>query len=153
MPIDNRIVEFENTYLLTDFNRNARVGHGCRQAGKRLRAAQAHRQLEDLQRVQKSRRCRLAADNVERKRGARTQALSREQTAGGGGFVVMREVVNPFHLVVVAQIIRYVPRILVGLFHSQAQRFERAAEHPAGMRIQLGADRASQRLDVFHDGF
>ena len=65
----------------------------------------------------------------------------------------MSEVVNPFHLVVVAQIIRHEPRILVGLFHAQAQRFERAAEHPAGMRIKLGADRAPQRLDILHQGF
>ena len=94
----------------------------------------------------------LAADNIERKSGACTKALPREHTSGGRGFVVMSEVVNPLHLVVVAQIIRHEPRILVGLFHPQAQRFERAAEHPAGMRIQLGADRASQRLDVFHEG-
>ena len=63
----------------------------------------------------------------------------------------MSEVVNPLHLVVVAQIVSHEPRILVRPFHPQAQRFERAAEHPAGMRIQLGADRASQRLDLFHE--
>ncbi len=41
----------ENAYFLADVSRNAGVGHACRQAGKRLGAAQAHRQLEDLQRV------------------------------------------------------------------------------------------------------
>ena len=65
---------------------------------------------------------------------------------------VMSEVVDLLHLVVVAQIIRHQPRVLVGLFHPQAQRFERPAEHPAGMGVQLGADRASQRLDVLHEG-
>src|SRR6266404_4125134 len=65
MPIDSRGVE--NAYFLADFSRNAGVGHACRQAGKRLGAAQAHRQLEDLQRVQEFERRGLAADNVERK--------------------------------------------------------------------------------------
>src|SRR2546430_8679354 len=56
----------ENAYFLADVSRNAGVGHACGQAGKRLGAAQAHRQLEDLQRVQEFERRRLAADNVER---------------------------------------------------------------------------------------
>ena len=49
----------------------------------------------------KPERRRLAADNVERKRGSRAQALSREHAAGGGGFVVMGEVVNLLHLIVI----------------------------------------------------
>src|ERR1700674_2487011 len=61
----------ENTYFLADVSRNAGVGHACGQAGKRLGAAQAHRQLEDLQRVQEFECGGLAADNVERERGAR----------------------------------------------------------------------------------
>ena len=72
----------ENAYFLADVGRNAGVGHACGQAGKRLGAAQAHRQLEDLQRVQEFERRGLAADNVERKRGASAGALPREQTAG-----------------------------------------------------------------------
>src|SRR6266404_7167381 len=55
----------ENADLLTDFDWNTGVGHACRQAGKRLLSAEAHRKLEDLQRVKKSGCCRLAADNVE----------------------------------------------------------------------------------------
>jgi hypothetical protein len=42
----------ENTYLLADVSRNAGVGHACRQARKRLGAAQTHRQFDDLQSVQ-----------------------------------------------------------------------------------------------------
>jgi hypothetical protein len=42
----------ENTYFSADVSGNAGVGHACGQTGKRLGAAQAHRQLEDLQRVQ-----------------------------------------------------------------------------------------------------
>src|ERR1700730_13891106 len=38
----------ENAYFLADASRNAGVGHACGQAGKRLGAPQAHRQLEDL---------------------------------------------------------------------------------------------------------
>jgi hypothetical protein len=59
------------------------VGHGCGQAGKRLGVAQAHCQLEDLQRIQEFERGGLAADDIERERGIRVGALRREQMAGG----------------------------------------------------------------------
>ena len=143
----------ENAYFLADVSRNAGVGHACGQAGKRLGAAQAHRQLEDLQRVQEFECGGLAADDVERERGARAGALPREQTAGGGGLVVVSKVMDLGHFGVVAQIIRHEPRVSVGFFHADAQCFERPADHPAGMGVQLGADGASQRLDVLHEGF
>src|SRR4030088_1255129 len=41
----------ENAYFLADVGRNPGVGHPCRQAGKRLGAAQGSLQLEDLKRV------------------------------------------------------------------------------------------------------
>ena len=72
----------ENAYFLPDVSRNAGMGHACGQAGKRLGPAQAHRQLEDLQRVQEFESGGLAADNVERERGACAGALPREHTAG-----------------------------------------------------------------------
>src|SRR5207302_11032919 len=81
-----------NASLLADVSRNAGVGHAGGQAGKRPGAAQAHRELEDLQRVQEFERSGLAADNVERERGAGADALSREQTTGGRGLVVVSEV-------------------------------------------------------------
>src|SRR5688572_23429652 len=56
----------ENAYFLADVGRNAGMGHAGRQAGKRLGAAQAHRQLEDLQRVQEFECGGLAADDIER---------------------------------------------------------------------------------------
>src|SRR6266853_1864838 len=87
----------ENAYFLADVSRNAGVGHARGQAGKRLGAAQAHRQLEDLQRVQEFEGGGLAAGNVERERGARAGALPREQTAGGGGRFVMSKVVDSSH--------------------------------------------------------
>lgn len=55
----------EHAYPLSDVGRDARVGHGCGMAGKRLGATQAHRQFEDLQRVQEFECSALAADNVE----------------------------------------------------------------------------------------
>ena len=73
----------ENAYFLANVSRNAGVGHACGQAGKRLGAAEAHRQLEDLQRVQEFEGGGLAADNVERERGARAGALPLEQKTGG----------------------------------------------------------------------
>jgi hypothetical protein len=69
----------ENPYFLAEVSRNAGVGHACRQAGKRFGAAQAHRQLEDLQCVQEFEGGGLAADNVERERRARAGALPRKQ--------------------------------------------------------------------------
>src|SRR4030081_341780 len=75
----------ENSYFLADVSRNAGVSHACGQASKRLGAAQAHRQLEDLQRVQEFECGGLTSDNVERERGARAGALPRKQTAGGRG--------------------------------------------------------------------
>jgi hypothetical protein len=74
----------ENAYFTTDFSWNARVGHACGQASKRLGAAEAHGQLDDLQRVQEFECGGLTADNVERERGASAGALSREHTTGGG---------------------------------------------------------------------
>jgi hypothetical protein len=80
-------------------------------------------------------------------------ALPREQTAGGGGLFVVSKVMDLCHFAVVAQVIRHEPRVAVGSFHADAQCFERPRDHPARMGIQLGADGASQRLDVLHEGF
>jgi hypothetical protein len=54
------------------------VGHARGQAGKRLGAAQAHRQLDDLQRVQEPESGGLAADDVERERGALSRGEQQE---------------------------------------------------------------------------
>ena len=78
----------ENAYFLADVSRNAGMGHACGQAGKQLGAAQAHRQLEDLQRVQDEAAWppTMSNENVEPRAGA----LSREQTAGWGVLFVVR---------------------------------------------------------------
>ena len=68
--------------------------HAGGQAGKRLGAAQAHRQLEDLQRVKEFECGGLAADDVEREGGSRAGALPREQPARRGSFVVVGKVMN-----------------------------------------------------------
>ena len=92
-----------------------------------------------------------AADNVEGKCGAGTRALLCEQTAGGGSLVVVSKVTDLRHLGVVTQVVRHEPRVRISFFHAEAQCFERPADHPAGMGIQLGADGASQRFDAFHE--
>src|SRR5690242_2611753 len=53
----------EDAYSLAHLGRNPGVGHACRQAGKRLGAAQAHGELEDLQRVQEFGCGGLTTDN------------------------------------------------------------------------------------------
>src|ERR1700694_5946058 len=103
----------KNAYFFADVSRNAGVGHARGQAGKRLGAAQAHRQLEDLQRVQELEGGGLAADNVERERGARAGALPREKTAGGGGLFVVSKVMDLRDFGVLEQVIRYEPRVSV----------------------------------------
>ena len=153
MPIDSRIVESRTPIFLADVSRNSGVGHACWQACKRLGAAEAHRQLEDLQAVQEFECGGLAANNVERERRACPRALPREQTASGGGLFEVSKVMDFRHFGVVAQVVRYEPRVSVSFFHADAQCFERPADHPAGMRVQVGADGASQRFDVFHKGF
>jgi hypothetical protein len=110
-------------------------------------------QLEYLQRVEEF-KCRgLAADDVERERGTRAGALPLEQLAGGGFLVEVSKVVDLGHFGMAKQVIRHKPRFRVGFFHAEAQRFERSAEHPAGMRVQLGANGSAQGLDVFHERF
>jgi hypothetical protein len=105
----------ENAYFLADVGRNAGVGHARRQARKRLGAAQAHRQLEDLQRVEKFECGSLAADNVERERGACAGALTLEQTAGRGVLIEVSKVVDLGHFGMAKQVIRYKPRVRVGI--------------------------------------
>lgn len=133
---------------MADVGRNAGVSHACRQAGKRLGAAQADRQLEYLQGIEEFERRRLAAGDIERKRRARAGALPLEQEPGRRVFVEVTKVMDFGHLGVVAQVIRHEPRIRVRFFHADAECFERTAKHPAGMRVQLGADGSAQRPDV-----
>jgi hypothetical protein len=66
----------ENSEFLLDVGRHAGMGYARRQACEGLSSTKAHRQLQDLQRVKKLECSRLAADNIERECGARTDALS-----------------------------------------------------------------------------
>ena len=81
------------------------------QAGMRLGAAEAHSELEYLQRVEKFESSGLGAYDVERERGARAGALPLEQKAGGRVLVEVSKVLDLGHLGVVAQVIRHEPRI------------------------------------------
>src|SRR4029079_10494855 len=62
------------------------------------------------------------------------------------------EVMQLAHLRMLAQELRDGRGIVIGLFHADGERFERAPEHPAGMRIELRADGAAQRPDRLDDG-
>src|SRR5258708_5313073 len=79
----------------------------CRQAGERLGTAEAHRQLEDLQRIEEFECRSLAADDVERECGARAGALPLEQTTGRGVLVKVSKVVDLGHFGMVKQVIRH----------------------------------------------
>jgi hypothetical protein len=111
MPIDSRIVESRIPIL-------SRMSAGTPEcvmlAGKRLGPALAHRQLEYLQRVQEFECGGLAADNVERERGARAGALPLEQMVGRGVLVEVTKVMDFGHFGVVAQVVRDEPRVRVG---------------------------------------
>ncbi|MCY1248405.1 hypothetical protein D9M72_618320 [compost metagenome] len=60
------------------------------------------------------------------------------------------QVVDALDLRVLAQELGDDAGIVIGLLHAHRQRFQRPAEHPAGMRVELGADRPAQRLYLFH---
>src|SRR5450631_3481501 len=113
----------ENPYLLADVGWHAGVSHACRQAGKRLGAAQANRQLEDLQRVEEFESRGLAADNVERESGTRPRALPFEETAGRGVLVEAGQVVDFGHFGVVVEVTRYETRVCIGFFHADVLAF------------------------------
>src|SRR3984957_13252812 len=84
----------ENPYFVADVGRNTGVRHAGWQAGKGLGAAETHRELEYLQRVEKFEGSGLAADDVERERGARAGTLPFEQKAGGRVFVEVSKVMD-----------------------------------------------------------
>ena len=52
---------------------------------------------------------------------------------GGGALFVVSKVMDLRYFGVLAQVIRHEPRVSVGFFHTDAQCFERPADHPAGM--------------------
>src|SRR3954467_4198664 len=111
IPIERRMVESRTPIFRRMSGGNAGVGHACREAGERLGAAEAHRQLEDLERVEKL-ECRgLTADDAERERRAGTGALPGENTAGRGALFVVTQIMDLRHLGMIAQVIGYEPRI------------------------------------------
>ncbi len=121
---------------------------GCGVGSKRLCTAQANRQLEDLQRVQELERRRLTAQDIEGEGGTCATALRGKCPASRRCRVRIMQIVDLLDLRVVAQEIGDRPCIAICPFRAYLQSFQRTAEHPAGMRIELCADRSSQRLDL-----
>ncbi|EGE60534.1 hypothetical protein RHECNPAF_14110012 [Rhizobium etli CNPAF512] len=143
---------FQHADPLPYFGGHTGMRHRGRMARKRFRAAQADGELEDLQRVQEFERGRLAAADIEGEGRAGAAALGGEGAARWRFRIVVRQVMNLLDLRVMSQEIGDGPRIAVCPLHAQLQRLERPAEHPAGMRIELRADRPAQRLDLLDHG-
>lgn len=123
---------------------HARMHHRRRMAPERLRAAAAHCQLEDLQRIEEVERLGLTALDADRKCGPCARALPE---IGGSFLSVGDRRQHLRHGEMLAQELRDSPRVWIGLFHPERQHLERPAQHPARVRFQLRADAAAQRQD------
>src|ERR1700735_667240 len=84
----------EDPDLLSHIGRYSGMRHARRKAGEGFRPAQADGELEYLQGVEEFERGGLAADDVERNRGAGAGALAPEETAGRRVLVEVTEVMD-----------------------------------------------------------
>ena len=119
-------------------------------AGERFGAPEAHRELEDLEGVQDAERLRLAAPHVEREGRARRLALRLVDAPLRRALGQVGEVVHLRDRRVLGEEGGDDLAVAVGAAHAQRQRLERAAEHPAGMRVELRADGRAQQAHGPH---
>ncbi len=95
-------------------------------AGERLGAAQADRQLGDLERVEEAERLGLAALQVEREGRSRARAMAAEDVGLGRSVLKEAEIADMIDLGMVLQIGADLRRILARAAHAQFQGFEAA---------------------------
>ena len=126
------------------------MGRRRRVRGEAFGAAEADRQLHHLQRVEEAEGFRLAAMDADREGRADARALRGEDARliGPG-----RQIAEPEHLLHLGVALK------VGADHAgvlgrpadaQFERFEAAAEHPGGVRIERRAERRTHRGDRLH---
>ena len=148
MPIEMRISRLGDADPLAVAAGTPRMHGAGGMAGKRFGAAEAHRELDDLQLVEEPRTPPCAPpftsnENVVPARAAlrlrKPPCRARPRAARPGNRHARLSGAGEKH--------RHAFRVAAALRHAQRQRFQRAAEHPARMRVELRADRAAQLPD------
>src|SRR5579883_334156 len=115
-----------------------------RMTDQRLRAAETHRELHDLEPVEEGEGLGLAALDLEGEGRAGCAALPLEYMLARVRRLEESEIVHLRDLGMRPQELRDLPGVCIGALGADAQRLERAQQHPAGMRIELGPERAAQ---------
>ena len=109
-------------------------------AGERFRAAERHGELDDFQRVEDTERFRLAPGHVEGERRARRAALLVVDFPLGRALGQVAEIIEARHGRMRLQELRHDRAVAVGAGHAQAERLQRARDHPAWEGVELRAD-------------
>src|SRR6476620_6545369 len=117
----------ENADTIADVLRHSRMSHGGGMARKRLGAAKAHRQLEDLQCVEKGKSRFFSALDVVGKSRAGTLALRLENRGRRVCLIEEGQIVETLDFRMIAQETSHRLGIVIGALHANSQRLERAA--------------------------
>src|SRR5262249_28523553 len=121
--------------------------HRRRVRGQRLGAAEADREMRDLERVEESERLLLAALEVEREGGAGAGAMAAVDV-GLAPFLEEAQITHALDLGMVLEEAADLLGILAGAGHPELERLEAAQEHPGGVGICDRADRVPQHADL-----
>ena len=113
-------------------------------AHERFRAAQADRQLEDAQPIQHTERLGLTTRDLDAEGRARTRALSGVDPTRGLAAAFTAEGMHRCNLRVKFHRADNGLGVAGGGANAHRQGLQRATQHPAGMRIELRADRPAQ---------
>src|SRR5262245_63706203 len=127
--------------------RYPRVCRGAGMAGERLGSYQTDGKLEDLHSIEASERFREPTLDIEGKGRAGTRTLRLIDSALGRICGEERQIVHPRDPGMIAQIFGHNPGIAIATLHAQPECLERPPDHPAGVWIELCADRTPKLLD------
>ena len=117
--------------------------HAGRVAGERLRSAEADCQLGDFQRVEETETFRFAAPDEDREGAACAEAVAIVNVLLPR-ILDHAEIAQPFDFGMAFEESADFCRILARALHPQFHRFQRAQQHPGGVRIGNAAHRVAQ---------
>src|SRR3546814_230343 len=115
-------------------------------AGERLGAAEADRELRDLQRVEKAEALRLASLDEQRKGRSGAGAVALEDILLRP-FLQKAEIAEPLDLRMLLQEGADLGGILARAAHAQLDRLQAAQQHPGGIGVAAGADGVAHHAD------
>src|SRR3954463_16361116 len=108
--------------------------HRSRRAGERLRAAETHREVGDLQCIEERERLLLAALEVEREGRARASAVAPEDVGLARPVLEKAEIADLLDLRMGPEEIAYLGGVLTGAAHPEFERLEASEQHPGRVR-------------------